>query len=63
MLDFLKILTWRATFSALEELERNLKAVSGREVVMYSLGCTSNKEVLLYKSVVASKRKSVEVDD
>ena len=63
MQEFLKIHNWRVTISAWEELKSNSKAINRRVAVLYSGGCICIKEIILYKSVAASKRKSVEVDE
>ena len=51
------------TISAREELERNSKAINQRVVVLYSGGCMCIKEIILYKSVATSKRKSLQEDE
>ena len=63
MQEFLKIHNWRVKISAWKDLERNSKAINWRVVVLHSRGCICIMEILLYKGVVTSKRKSVEVDE
>ena len=63
MQEFLKIHNWRVTISAWEELKSNSKAINRRVTVLYPGGCICIKEIILYRGVATSKRKSVEVDE
>ena len=63
MQEFLKIHNWRVTISAWEEFKSNSKAVNRRVAVLYSGECICIKEIILYKSVAMSKRKSFEVNE
>ena len=63
MQEFLTIHNWRVRIRAWEELERNSKAINLRVVVLCPQGCICIKEILFYKSVATSNRKSVKVDE